>query len=95
MGLTLHTVRKTLDGDTTFKDKFLIWIPCDEYGGIDDINPETDKLFKENRLARRHSGFQQQEASGLLPLERPEVLGGGLQDVVRQTQALHQRQRLT
>ena len=43
-----HTVRKKLSGDTTFKDRFLIWIPYDEYGGIDDINPETDKLFKEN-----------------------------------------------
>ena len=42
-----NIVRKELDGDTTFKDKFLIWIPYDEYGGIDDINPETDKLFKE------------------------------------------------
>ena len=43
-----HAVRKRLSGDTTFKNKFLIWIPYDEYGGIDDINPETDKLFKEN-----------------------------------------------
>ena len=43
-----HTVRKRLSGNITFKNKFLIWIPYDEYGGIDDINPETDKLFKEN-----------------------------------------------
>ena len=42
-----NVVRKELSGDTTFKDRFLIWIPYDEYGGIDDINPETDKLFKE------------------------------------------------
>ena len=43
-----HTVRKKLSGDTTFNGKFVLWIPYDEYGGIDDINPETDKLFKEN-----------------------------------------------
>lgn len=43
-----NTVRKELRDNTTFKDKVLIWIPYDEYGGIDDINPETDKLFKEN-----------------------------------------------
>ena len=42
-----NVVRQGLHGDTTFKDKFLIWIPYDEYGGIDDINPDTDKLFKE------------------------------------------------
>ena len=42
-----NIVRKELQGDTTFKDHFLIWIPYDEYGGIDDINPETDKLLKE------------------------------------------------
>lgn len=26
---------------------FLIWIPYDEYGGIDNINPATETLFKE------------------------------------------------
>ena len=41
-----NIVRKELQGDTTFKDNFLIWIPYDEYGGIDDINPETDKSSK-------------------------------------------------
>ena len=28
-------------------EHFLIWIPYDEYGGIDGINPATDTLFKE------------------------------------------------
>lgn len=42
-----NVVRHGLQDDNTFKDKFLIWIPYDEYGGIDDINPHTDKLFKE------------------------------------------------
>ncbi len=42
-----NAVRKALIDDNTFKDRFLIWIPYDEYGGIDDINPDTDKLFKE------------------------------------------------
>jgi ABC-type lipoprotein export system ATPase subunit len=40
-------VREALRGDGTFADQFLIWIPYDEYGGIDGINPATDKLFKE------------------------------------------------
>ena len=46
-----NAVRKGLNTDNTFKDRFLIWIPYDEYGGIDDINPETDKLFKEGLVS--------------------------------------------
>ncbi len=38
---------QALRGDQTFKDRFLIWLPYDEYGGIDNINPETDAPFKE------------------------------------------------
>lgn len=33
--------------DGHFAGRFLIWIPYDEYGGIDNINPESDTLFKE------------------------------------------------
>jgi len=36
-----------LSGDATFKDRFIVWIPYDEYGGIGDIDPKTDKLLKE------------------------------------------------
>lgn len=43
---------RTLKKDATFKDKFLVWIPYDEYGGIGDINPKTDKLFKEGLIYR-------------------------------------------
>jgi predicted ATPase len=38
---------KELRADGTFAGQFLIWIPYDEYGGIDTINPATDALFKE------------------------------------------------
>ena len=41
-----ETVRDLRD-DGNFLDHFLIWMPYDEYGGIDAINPATDKLFKE------------------------------------------------
>lgn len=40
-------VLEQLRSDNTFKGKFLIWIPYDEYGGIDTIDPKTDKLLKE------------------------------------------------
>ena len=42
-GETCHALRD----DGNFARQFLIWIPYDEYGGIDGINPATDKLFKE------------------------------------------------
>lgn len=42
-GETSHALRD----DGHFAGRFLIWIPYDEYGGIDNINPETDTLFKE------------------------------------------------
>jgi t-SNARE complex subunit (syntaxin) len=38
---------RALRDDGTFAGRFLIWIPYDEYGGIDGINPATDTLFKE------------------------------------------------
>ena len=42
-----NAVRKRLSSDKRFEDKYAIWIPYDEYGGIGDIDPKTDKLFKE------------------------------------------------
>lgn len=43
-------IRDQLEGDATFKSKFLIWIPYDEYGGIDDINPKSDAYLKEGLI---------------------------------------------
>lgn len=39
-----------LKKDKKFKDKFLLWLPYDEYGGIDEINPVSDKWIKENYI---------------------------------------------
>jgi len=47
VAVDFNAVLKQLQGDETFKDKFVIWIPYDEYGGIDPIDPKTNKLFKE------------------------------------------------
>jgi ABC-type lipoprotein export system ATPase subunit len=38
---------QALKNDGAFAERFLIWIPYDEYGGIDAINPATDRLLKE------------------------------------------------
>lgn len=42
---------ETLRGDGNFKGRFIVWIPYNEYGGIDAINPATDKLFKEGLVS--------------------------------------------
>lgn len=40
-------VCKKLRQDGNFKDKFIIWIPYDEYGGIDTIDPTSNAYFKQ------------------------------------------------
>lgn len=39
-------VIETLKSHDDLKDSFLVWIPYDEYGGIDNIDPENDSYFK-------------------------------------------------
>lgn len=43
-------VLEQLRADSTFKGKFIVWIPYDEYGGIDPIDPKSDKLLKEGLI---------------------------------------------
>jgi len=40
-----HVV-ETLEKDEFLKHKFLVWLPYDEYGGIDNIDPKNDGYFK-------------------------------------------------
>jgi ABC-type lipoprotein export system ATPase subunit len=47
VSVDFHETLKELKSDGTFANKFLMWIPYDEYGGIDNINPTTDTFFKE------------------------------------------------
>ncbi len=46
ISLDYFHVVKTLEKDEVLKDKFLIWLPYDEYGGIDNIDPKNDGYFK-------------------------------------------------
>lgn len=41
---------KRLRADARFKDKFLVWLPYDEYGGIDPIDPKSDNAFKQGLI---------------------------------------------
>ena len=45
-----NDILKRLKGDGNFRDRFLIWLPYDEYGGIDGIDPKTDQLLKLNLI---------------------------------------------
>ena len=47
------TIEK-LQSNTIFKDKFLIWLPYDEYGGVDGIDPNSDQLFKQGLTNASH-----------------------------------------
>jgi ABC-type lipoprotein export system ATPase subunit len=48
VSVNFEDVRDALRNDGNFAQQYLIWLPYDEYGGIDDINPETDKYFKQS-----------------------------------------------
>ena len=43
-------VCKKLGDDGNFKDRFIIWIPYDEYGGIGAIDPVNDAYFKQGLI---------------------------------------------
>ena len=47
-------VVETLERDEGLKDKFLVWLPYDEYGGIDNIDPENDGYFKLGLINKTH-----------------------------------------
>lgn len=52
--VSFRDVLKKLESDTKFKDNFLVWLPYDEYGGIDDIDPNSDGWIKENFIKDSH-----------------------------------------
>jgi len=47
-------VIESLEKDEGLKNKYLVWLPYDEYGGIDDIDPEQDKYFKLGLINKAH-----------------------------------------
>lgn len=46
----LDSLLNELNKDIKFKDKFLLWLPYDEYGGIDEIDPNSDEWIKSNYI---------------------------------------------
>ncbi|QQS22870.1 AAA family ATPase [bacterium] len=48
--ISLGSLLTELNQDEKFKDKFLLWLPYDEYGGIDEIDPNSDEWIKSNYI---------------------------------------------
>lgn len=45
---------KSLKDYGLYEDHALVWLPYDEYGGIDEIDPHTDGLFKLSLIKKAH-----------------------------------------
>jgi len=52
--LDYFNVIQSLESDSGLKGQFLAWLPYDEYGGIDDIDPENDGYFKLGLINKTH-----------------------------------------
>ena len=50
--VSLESLLNELNKDEKFKDKFLLWLPYDEYGGIDEIDPSSDDWIKGNFIRK-------------------------------------------
>jgi len=49
-----HTVVSELKKHKLYETHALVWLPYDEYGGIDEINPVTDSNFKAALIKEAH-----------------------------------------
>lgn len=52
--VSFKEILKKLKSDKKFKDNFLIWLPYDEYGGIGEIDPNSDGWIKEDFIKKSH-----------------------------------------
>lgn len=43
-----------LKGNKDFRDKFIVWLPYNEHGGIDDIDPKSDDWIKRGFIEKSH-----------------------------------------
>ena len=47
-------VIESIEKDNDLRNRYLVWLPYDEYGGIDDIDPEQDQYFKLGLINKAH-----------------------------------------
>lgn len=50
--VSFSDVLSSLNDNSRFKNKFLIWLPYDEYGGIDEIDPNSDAWIKDEFIRK-------------------------------------------
>jgi len=48
------SVVESIEKDDYLKNRYLVWLPYDEYGGIDNVDPEQDKYFKLGLINKAH-----------------------------------------
>lgn len=48
--ISLFSLLEELNQDVKFRNKYLLWLPYDEYGGIDEIDPNSDEWIKGNYI---------------------------------------------
>lgn len=94
VSVDINTILQALRNDGSFKDRFLIWLPYDEYGGIDGINPHTDKLFKENLINNADILGSSNKKQADFPLERLCLYRRPISRLVLRAETVHQGQRL-
>ncbi len=75
--VSFRDVLRKLENDTKFKDNYLIWLPYDEYGGIDNIDPVSDGWIKENFIKDSHVlGSSRQEQIDFFQWKSPLKVDG-------------------
>ena len=79
-----------------FRDKFLIWLPYDEYGGVDAIDPVADEYLKLG-LIRDFDilGSSNPSSNRFFSMEKRPLRRRSIYPVVWEKTPLHQGQRLS
>ncbi|MFA5075760.1 MAG: hypothetical protein WC436_06710, partial [Candidatus Babeliales bacterium] len=54
LSVNYFRVVENLENDSHLKNRYLVWLPYDEYGGIDNIDPKQDKYFKLGLINKAH-----------------------------------------
>lgn len=54
VSFNFEKVVESLKKYNLYESKALVWLPYNEYGGVDEIDPETDGLFKASLINKSH-----------------------------------------
>lgn len=75
--ISIDSLLNELNGDEKFKEKYLLWLPYDEYGGIDEIDPNSDEWIKSNYIRTAHILGSSRQKQIEFFLWKPEIKNDG------------------